>query len=286
MIKCIPPVLQASELLALYQTENIVLIEASNGKKARANYEARHLEGALFVDLDTQLAAITADGANEGRHPLPAIEDFAKTLSSLGISVNSHVIIYDDKNGANAAARFWWMLTSIGHKKTQVLNGGFQAAEKVGFAITATVSMPQFTDPYPIYNWLLPLATMPAVESVAGSNKHLIIDVRGTERYNGFHEPIDLVARHIPGAVNVPYTENLDTEGLFLPPATLKTKFETTFGDIANENIIVHCGSGVTACHTLLAVAYAGLTIPALYVGSWSEWSRNNKPIATTNSQE
>ena len=123
------------------------------------------------------------------------------------------------------------------------------------------------------------MATIEEVEENSTKSNYIVIDVRETARYNGDIEPIDLVAGHIPGAINIPLTENLDVNGLFLLPSTLKEKY----GKLADttENVIIHCGSGVTACHTVLAFAYAGLKIPKLYVGSWSEWSRNNKPIAT-----
>lgn len=113
----ISPIIQASELLKLYATENIVIVDASSGKDAKSNYGSKHLKGALFVDLNTDLAEVNKDPSIGGRHPLPKIEDFAKTLSNIGISKTSHVVIYDDKNGSSAAARFWWMLRSIGHKK-------------------------------------------------------------------------------------------------------------------------------------------------------------------------
>ncbi len=116
---------------------------------------------------------------------------------------------------------------------------------------------------------------MDELEKVSQNPSYLIIDVRDRERYEGKHEPIDLKAGHIPGAINIPFTENLDKQGLFLSPSELKTKYERIIGEINRVNIIVHCGSGVTACHTLLAFDYAGLDIPKLYVGSWSEWSRN-----------
>src|SRR5437762_13402855 len=124
MSKNISPIIQASELLKLYQTENLVITDASAGKNTKQNFLEKHLDGALFVDMDTQLADIKDNAANGGRHPLPTPQQFAETLASLGITAESHVIIYDDKNGSNAAARFWWMLKAIGHNKVQVLNGG------------------------------------------------------------------------------------------------------------------------------------------------------------------
>lgn len=279
MIEKISPIIQASELLKIYPAENTILVDVSNGKNAKSNYEAKHLEGAVFVDLNTQLADIKDDLSMGGRHPLPKIETFAKTLSNLGISSKSHVILYDDKNGSNAAARFWWMLKAIGHEKVQVLNGGIQEAEKNNFPLSSKTENTSPTETYKVDHWKLPIAEMQEVEKIAQTENHIVIDVRDVARYTGETEPIDIIAGHIPGAINVPFTENLDENGLFLAPTLLKAKYEKLFGNIKAENIIVHCGSGVTACHSLLAIAYADLEIPKLYVGSWSEWSRNNKKM-------
>lgn len=277
----ISPIIQTSELLKLYKSENLIIVDVSNGKNAKLNYDTKHIEGALFVDLNTQLAEIKDDLSIGGRHPLPKIENFAKTLSNLGISPKSHVVIYDDKNGSNASARFWWMLKSIGHEKVQVLNGGIQEAENNNYPLSSKTEIIKKTELYKFDNWKLKIAEIDEVEKVSQTENHIVIDVRDVERYNGETEPIDLIAGHIPGAINVPFTENLNKNGLFLSPNLLKQKYEKVFGDIETENIIVHCGSGVTACHTLLAIAYAELEIPKLYVGSWSEWSRNNKLIET-----
>jgi thiosulfate/3-mercaptopyruvate sulfurtransferase len=275
------PIIKASELLKLYKSENLIIVDVSNGENAKSNYEVKHLEGAIFVDLNTQLAEIKDNLSIGGRHPLPKIENFAKTLSNLGISPKSHLIIYDDKNGSNASARFWWMLKSIGHEKAQVLNGGIQEAEKNNFPLSSKTEITDKTELYKVDHWKLQIAELEEVEKVSQTENHIVIDVRDVERYSGKTEPIDLIAGHIPGAINVPFTENLDENGLFLTPNFLKMKYEKLFGKVKSENIIVHCGSGVTACHSLLAIAYAGMEIPKLYVGSWSEWSRNNKRIET-----
>lgn len=213
---------------------------------------------------------------------MPKITQFSEILASLGISAKSHIVVYDDKYGSNAAARFWWMLRSAGHDNVQVLNGGFQAAIRIGFPTSSKIEIPTPTAPYNIEKWALPLTDLFEVEKALQNEKYLIIDVRDKERYDGVHEPIDLIAGHIPGAINMPFTLTLDENGLFLSPTELKTMYQNIFAEKVPENIIVHCGSGVTACHTLLAIAYAGLEIPKLYVGSWSEWSRNNKRIATS----
>ena len=275
------PILQVSALLDWIGSEKVILIDATNSKNAKENYSKRHLRGALFVDLNTQLADIKSDLSQGGRHPLPTIEKFSETLAELGISPTSHVVIYDQANGSNAAARFWWILKSIGHEKVQVLDGGFEEAERQGFPINAGIETAVKADLYPIEKWGLPVADIDEVEAVSKLRTHKVIDVRDQDRYLGKVEPIDLVAGHIPGAVNVPYLTNLDEHGYFLSAEELKSKYQELFDGTDAENIIVHCGSGVTACHTLLAIATAGLEIPKLYVGSWSEWSRNDKPIAT-----
>ena len=277
----ISPIINVIQLVELYKLKSVVLIDASSGVNAQKNYESKHLDGALFVDLNTQLADIKENVANGGRHPLPTIEQFSTTLSTLGISPESHVIIYDDKNGANAAARFWWMLKAIGHKKVQVLNGGFQEAEKLNFPINSNKVIPNKITSYIIDKWQLPTASLKQIEEATITKTSTIIDVRETARYKGEHEPIDLIAGHIPTALNIPFIENLNENGLFLSPEELKNNYERITETSKGKDIIVHCGSGVTACHTLLAFDYAGLKIPTLYVGSWSEWSRNNKPIKT-----
>lgn len=273
----ISPIIQPAELLALANDPNLVLIDASAGSKAR--YDENHLAGALYIDLNTDLADIKADYADGGRHPLPTTDQFAAVLGKFGISPSSHVVIYDDKNGANAAARFWWMLKAIGHPKVQVLNGGFNAAIEAGFATSHQKETAKETGRYPAGNWNLTQADLSEAEEASRNGKQLIIDVRDANRYAGLTEPIDLIAGHIPGATNIPFTENLDSRGFFLEPAALKAKYEKAIAGFGPTQTIVHCGSGVTACHTLLAMAYAGLPIPKLYVGSWSEWSRNDKAM-------
>jgi Rhodanese-related sulfurtransferase len=264
-------IIQPQELI-LPGKNDFILFDVSAGSKAR--YDEQHLDGAFYLDLNTDLADIK-DFAVGGRHPLPTFEHFSEVLAKYGVTKDSHVIVYDDKNGANAAARFWWMLKSIGHQKVQVLNGGYDAAVKAGFAVSSEIPTPETAEPYQITEWQLPLAEIDEVEVAGNSDNHAVIDVRDANRYAGLTEPIDLIAGHIPGAINIPFSENLDANGDFLAPEILKEKYSKALADYKTENVIVHCGSGVTACHTLLAMDYAGLEIPKLYVGSWSEWSRN-----------
>lgn len=269
------PLIQAEELIGLTPS-SYILVDASFGK---ANYEEKHLKGAIYVDLNTQLSDIKPDAADGGRHPLPTPHQFSERLGELGISPDSHLIVYDNKNGGMSAARFWWMMKSIGHEKIQVINGGLNAAISTGFPISNEPVLPTPAYPYPIDGWKLSLSNLAEVEAVAQKERHIVVDVRETDRYLGKVEPIDLVAGHIPGAINIPFSENLDSDGQFKSSEDLQEKYQKAFGNTPSENIIVHCGSGVTACHTLLALAHAGMEIPKLYVGSWSEWSRNGKTI-------
>jgi 3-mercaptopyruvate sulfurtransferase SseA len=257
------------------------LIDARAGINARENYQKEHLKKARFVDLNLDLATVGENPAIGGRHPLPSLDKFSEILATIGISPESHVIVYDDKNGSNAAARFWWMLRAIGHEKVQVLNGGLQAAIKIGFPVSSEIETFKSTDKYPIQEWQLPLAAIEEVETARNSNQNIVIDVRDKNRFDGLTEPLDLIAGHIPGAINVPFSENLNEEGFYHSAELLKEKYSEITSNKNPENIIVHCGSGVTACHTLLAMDYAGIPIPKLYVGSWSEWSRNDRSMAT-----
>jgi len=281
----ISPIIKTEELLKISKNPDVMIFDASNGKNSRKNYEAEHIERAYFVDLHSQLAEVKGDFSLGGRHPLPSVENFGKTLTDYGVTKNTHIIIYDDKNGSNASARFWWMLKSAGHEKVQVLNGGLSHAKKNNFPLSSgTEVIRRASEPYLIENWEWPTVELSDVEKATGDSEYLIIDVRGKERFDGITEPIDQIAGHIPNAINIPFTENLDEDGLFLKPMELRYKYEATIGETNADNIIVHCGSGVTACHTLLALAYAKFKMPNLYIGSWSEWSRNNKVIEKTNS--
>ena len=294
------PIITATELQEIFHQENLVILDARTGKDARENYLEKHIKRARFIDLDKDLAEIGEDTAFGGRHPLPKISKFAETLQKLGISEDSHIVVYDTSNGANAAARCWWMLKSFGVEKVQVLNGGFQTAEKEGVQTNSGEEIFGKTSFILKENWSWPTSTLEEVEKEIAENSATVIDVRDAYRYRGESEPIDLVAGHIPGAINIPFSENLDENGEFLSPEILKEKYQQFLADASTplsmtKKLIIHCGSGVTACHTILALDYAGfvtlstdrksadevLEVPNLYVGSWSEWSRREgKEIA------
>ena len=234
--------------------------------RPRQAFEAGHRPGAIHADLETQLSAASdpgADPAKGGRHPLPPVDRWRKQVAEWGITPETHVIVYDDQNGANAAARVWWMLRAIGHENVEVADwsAGFQPADPPASS-------------RPADDWLLPTVTIEEVDRLRHDPNWRVLDVRATPRFRGETEPIDPVAGHIPGAINLPYTENIGKS-----PDELRAMYEALFEGVPPERVIVHCGSGVTACHTLLALEMAGLTGASLYVGSWGEWCRNDLPI-------
>ena len=273
------PIISSSQLKNI-PVENLVILDARTGKEVKQNYLEKHIKGARFIDLDKDLAEIGENAAFGGRHPLPSVGKFAETLSDLGIYEGAHLVVYDDKNASNAAARAWWMLRSFGFENVQVLDGGMQAAEKAGLEFSSGEEIINKASLIKKDQWELPVSSLEIVESDLKNNSSTVIDVRDAYRYKGESEPIDLVAGHIPGAINIPFSENLDENGNFLSPDTLKEKYRKLLEN-KPEHLIIHCGSGVTACHTILALDYAGFPMPDLYVGSWSEWSRREgKEIA------
>ncbi|HKG08388.1 MAG TPA: sulfurtransferase [Pedobacter sp.] len=251
-----------------------ILIDVRAGASAHDRYLAGHLPKAIFATLDDDLAAHPDDPAFGGRHPLPALTHFSETLGRWGITPESHVVVYDDKNAAMGAARLWWMLQAIGHTRVQVLNGGLKAATDHGLELSTENYQPVHLADYPVPEQYSNTADMEEVSNAVKDDNRVVIDVREAQRYLGYTEPLDLVAGHIPGAVNLFYAESLSPEGKYLSPQTLAGLYSGTIGNVNPGQVIIHCGSGVTACHTLLGMEYAGIIGAKLYVGSWSEWSR------------
>ena len=173
------------------------------------------------------------------------------------------------------------MLRSIGHEKVFVLDGGFALAKQIGVEMESGNGIKLPVSSYNASEWNWPATTIDEVEMALSSSKKIIIDVRGEARYRGEVEPIDTIAGHIPGAVNMPFVNNLNKDGSYKLDEELKEIYAAVLGGREATEVVFHCGSGVTACHSILAVAIAGFEIPSLYVGSWSEWSRNNKPMTT-----
>lgn len=248
-----------------------------------ADYAAGHLPGARHADPDRHLSSAGDPGhdpARGGRHPLPAVAKFAAQLGAWGIGPDTRVVAYDASGGGNAAARLWWMLRALGHVRVQVLDGGLPAALAAGHTLTTEVPAVEPGAPYPAEGWHLPTVDADTVESLRQDPAHRLLDVRSAERWRGEVEHLDPIAGHIPGSVNLPWQENLTPEGRFKDPTALRAQYEALLSGLPPERLAVHCGSGVTACHTLLALELAGLPGAALYVGSWSEWCRSGRPRA------
>ncbi len=240
-----------------------------------AAYTAGHIAGARHAQLERDLAAPAPDPARGGRHPLPDLEAFAATLGRWGITPASRVVAYDDQNGANAASRLWWLLRALGHAHVQVVDGGLQALQAAGHALTAELPSPDAQPAYPHPGWRAGLADIDEVEQARQAGDRRVIDVRAAFRYRGEREPIDPIAGHIPGVRNAPFADNLAADGTFKSADELRALLTAALDGVAPARAIIHCGSGVTACHTLLALERAGLPGAKLYVGSWSEWCRN-----------
>ena len=234
-------------------------------------YGEGHIPNAIRVSIDEHLTA----PEGPGRHPLPGPDEIARTLGNLGIGDRNFVVAYDDAGGG-IAARLWWMLRSIGHTRVGVLNGGIQAWVESGGALTTEVPRWDATkltigEPYP---------TIDRETLAAGLGSLTVIDARAGDRYRGETEPIDPVAGHIPTAINLPHGGNLDDRGRFLPAGTLQSHFESA-GVTSGSDTVAYCGSGVTACHDILAMEVAGLGTATLYPGSWSDWSSSGGEVAT-----
>lgn len=257
--------------------ENFRFVDARPGA---TGWAAGHLPGAIHADLDRHLAAPAPHPERGGRHPLPDPRVFTSWLSAMGIGPATRVVVYDDQGGANAAARLWWMLRSLGHQRVSVLDGGLAAARAAGFPLETGEPRVESAEAWPATEWQLPLVRMEEVDRLRTEPDAMVLDVRAAFRYRGEGEPLDPVAGHIPGARNLPFTENLGPDGRFVPQADLRRRYLELLGDVKPERLAVHCGSGVTACHTLLALEHAGLAGASLYVGSWSEWCRSDRPRA------
>ncbi len=252
------------------------LADPSAGEQA---YQAGHIPSAFYLHLDDDLSSpIQAD---TGRHPLPDIKNFANKLAAYGLNRNTQVFVYDDNSGA-FAGRTWWLLRWLGHEAVAVLDGGLTAWIAAGGALEQT----QAQKPKHVGNFQAQIQADYFLTTAALSQPHpyQLIDARSAERFRGELEPIDPIAGHIPGALNHPLTDNL-SNGQFKSPETLKQEWEAKLAGKSAREIVHMCGSGVSACHNLLAMEIAGLSGSRLYVGSWSEWIRDPKrPIATGDS--
>ncbi|MDQ3855568.1 MAG: sulfurtransferase [Chloroflexota bacterium] len=249
----------------------------------RAAYLEAHVPGAVYADLEADLSGQVVPGQT-GRHPLPSEADFDATMSRLGVWAGTQVVAYDEQTGAMAAARLWWLLKWAGHDTVAVLDGGFEAWRAAGLPVAAGW---QQRPPARFEGRYRPgmAASAEDLLSAASSPPVLLVDARAADRYRGENESMDPVAGHIPGAISLPYPGNLGRDGRFLPADELRARYESATDSADPESTVFYCGSGVTAAHSVLAYAHAGLGVPKLYPGSWSEWITDPaRPVETRDS--
>ena len=252
------------------------LVAPDAGKQG---YLRQHIPTAHYVDLNRDLSGPVSPAT--GRHPLPQPERFGVLLGGLGVSPDTQVIAYDDINGS-FAARAWWLLRWLGHDRAAVLDGGLQAWLKAGGPVeSGEPKMPPRAAAFAPRPDAAAIVTAAELVEALEDRRRLVVDARAPERFAGTVEPIDPVAGHVPGAINHPFTANLREDGRFLPERELARRWRERLAGTAPADVIAMCGSGVTACHDLLALELAGLPGAKLYAGSWSEWIRDPKrPIA------
>ena len=246
-------------------------------RRGRDAWRAGHVPGAVFLDVDEDLSAPGGGrGLPAGRHPWPSEAQVARVMGAAGIGPGARVVAYDDASGS-VAARLWYLLRTHGHEEVAVLDGGFAKWQAEGRPITTDEPRPA---PAAFRGRLRPGSVIDKADLIATHGRRLVLDARAAERYRGETEPIDLRAGHVPGAKNAPWTGNVTSEPVpvFLPPAALRRRYEAL--GAAGEKPVVYCGSGVNACHDLLALHLAGLG-GTLYAGSWSEWSSDPSLPAT-----
>ena len=276
------PLVDVASVAALLARENgkrpLVVdcrFDLADPERGRREHEVGHLPGAVYAHLDEDLSAPRSADGSGGRHPLPSPQALAAALGALGVTEDRAVVAYDHGNGA-VAARLWWLLRYLGHEAVAVLDGGFRAWQAAGGAVE---SGPVARRPGQFVG--RPRAAL-VTDAAGAASAPLLVDSRDGARYRGDHEPLDPVAGHVPGAVNRFFGLNLDAQGRFLPAPDLRRAFEELLGDTGPESAVFYCGSGVTACHNLLAMDRAGLRMGRLYAGSWSDWcSDPARPVAT-----
>lgn len=276
----------AMELAGLPR-ESVLIVDcrfalADPGKGERDFVEA-HIPGAVYASLDHDLSDLSKQGL--GRHPLPAVPVFARTLSRWGWRRGVRVVAYDDAGGALAAARAWWMLRTAG-VDAQVLDGGWNAWRKAGLQVESGAVRKQMAPALTLAIDTRAAVYYPELERLRGRQSTLLLDARAAPRFRGDSEPIDRVGGHVPGAHNRPFSENLQADGRFKPAAALHDEFGRVLDGRDPHDVIHMCGSGVTACHNLLAMEAGGLSGSRLFAPSWSGWvSDPARPVATGNAE-
>ena len=257
------------------------LADTAQGER---DYRSAHVPGARYAHLDHDLSRPSAD-PTDGRHPWPGVDAFAATLARWGVGPDSQVVAYDGSDGS-IAARLWSLVRSHGHGRVAVLDGGWARWVALGLPVESGADLQESREPprpRSLPRGVSPLQRLLRADEVqahldAGG---LLVDARAAPRFRGEVEPLDRVAGHVPGAVNRPFADNLQADGRFKPAAELAREFRALLGDREPGNLVAMCGSGVTACHHLLAMAHAGLPVGRLYAGSWSGWIGDpQRPVA------
>jgi len=280
-----PPLISASELRERQADPTVKTLVADCGFEltdpaaGRRAYDAGHLPGAVYVHLEDVLSA--AKTGRNGRHPLPERARFADAMAALGADDDTLIVGYDNAGGMYAA-RLWWMLRWAGHGAAAVLDGGIAAWQADGGPLEVGQPAARPRGAFHLRDSLVPTADYAAVKANLDGGQRLVLDARAPDRFRGENETLDPVGGHIPGARNRLFRDNLAADGRFKPAAQLRAEFDRLLDGRPGEAVISQCGSGVTACHNLLAMEVAGLHGAALYPGSWSEWcAQPGAPIAT-----
>ena len=276
------PLISVSELRARLESDSLRVVDCRfdlmNPGAGREQYLEDHVPGAVYADLDKDLAAPVTAGS--GRHPLPGVADLAATLGQLGISNDSSVVVYDGGNGG-VAARLWWLLWWLGHDAVALLDGGYAAWRAAQLPLRSGEEAAAVAEFSADVRKDSVLELRELLEKSASDDGVCLVDGRDAARFRGEVEPIDAVAGHVPGARNLPFTDAVAADGRCKSSDELRQLWQSVIGDEALE-FAVMCGSGVTACHLALSAVVAGYPMPRVYVGSWSEWIRDPaRPIAT-----
>ena len=283
--------ISVAQLQGLHNTGQAFMVfdcscDLMNPESGPAMFSQARIPGAVYAHLDNALSAkgprAQTGAMSGGRHPLPARENFALWLASVGFANHMQAVVYD-RNGANYCGRLWWMLKWLGHDNVAVLDGGLQAWQAAALPTDSGEAPPPkaAATAFAVHAPLVKLVDVREVEQGLKTGGQHIVDARGAPRYRGETEPIDPVAGHIPGALNRPFNQNLGADGFFKPAAVLRAEFEAVLGQRDASKVVHHCGSGVSAVPNILAMEVAGLGRTALFAGSWSEWcSDPARPVA------
>lgn len=269
------PLIECESLAVLLATGSQSILvcdcrfELSDPAAGAAKFAQGHIPGAIFVDLEKSLTG--SKTGNNGRHPLPLKEEFASAMAKFGANSDTYIIVYD-ADDSMFAARLWWMLRWIGHANVSVLNGGLRKWIDAGYAVTTEIPQRTSTGNINVHCSLTPTRNYEEVRNNVSDSKFLVVDARSPDRFNGRNETMDPLGGHIPGARNRFFKDNLTVRGEFKSPDELRREFSVVLRGYQATRTICQCGSGVTACHNLLAMEVAGLHGGTLYPGSWSEW--------------